>query len=140
MGRVYRHEGRSGDGRGIRWSDASDSRKRNATFSDTVRPSGKPDRRRAERIQEAAAAIIDRNYARGKRPGTVAMGLTPPTPPDLRAADAKRQRDVLRAIHEQAHPNDVARFRTAFLTPGDSNAKDRSNLWRFMRRNGLAPK
>lgn len=143
MSDVYRYIGRTGDGRGERWSDASASRKRNATFSREARVRSQPPADRAKRAQDAAAWRFDVSHRkdcpdRRKRASTEWETLPHRPDPITPAEAAKRQRDVLRAIHEQAPPQLVQRFRVAYLTPGDASSKDRGNLRRWLKRKGIA--
>lgn len=144
---IYSHAGRSSCGKGLRWTDESGSRSRNATFSEVPHAKGKRDKADARnRAQAAAAAVVDRNIARG-------AGFRQPDPDNpihpARAGYNVRTDYELRDMQAtggatlatiRAHGGDPERVRMlelAFLHPAKATSDQRRKLVKFLKRRGI---
>jgi hypothetical protein len=129
---IYSHEGRTSCGRGLRWTDDSGSRSRNATFSEVPHAKGKRDKADARnRTQATAAAIVDRNIARGD------AGWTVRTDYELRDMRATGGATLAIIRAHGGDPQRVNMLERAFLHPAKATSDERRKLVKFMKRQGI---
>ena len=131
MGRVYKHEGRSNCGKGIKWTDATDSRERNATWRHMA---SSPDRAHPkDRTQRSADRVVDRNIAKGD------AGQHVRTDREYLAArnESREQQRETVAFLRRTRKDDAETMVRAYLFPGDTDAGTRKRLGRYLKRNGL---
>jgi hypothetical protein len=129
---VYSHEGRSSCGKGLRWSDESGSRSRNAMFAEVPHAKGKRDKAAARnRTQATAAAIVDRNIARGE------AGWKVRTDYKLRDMQATGGATLATIRAHGGDPQRVNMLERAFLHPTKSTSDERRKLVKFLKRRGI---
>ena len=131
---IFSHQGRSSCGKGLKWSDESGSRSRNATFAEVPHAKGKRDKATArDRTQAAAAAIVDRNIARG------AAGWKVRTDYELRDMKASGAAAIAAIRLHGGDWDRITMLERAFRYPAHPDVKSdhRRKLVKFLKRQGI---